>query len=85
MIVIEAEKYPNPGSTTKKKEKKNRVNLTLWELHNSSKIWPTGNNSYMLLDNGSLACIGDNEYGQCNNDGVTTGTDQLTPIIMPDM
>ncbi|MEK9695115.1 MAG: LamG-like jellyroll fold domain-containing protein, partial [Candidatus Poseidoniales archaeon] len=42
-------------------------------------------NSYMLLDNGSLACIGDNAYGQCNNDGVTTGTDQLTPIIMPDM
>ena len=44
-----------------------------------------GNNSFMLLDNGSLACIGDNEYGQCNNDGLTTNTDQLTPIIMPDM
>jgi hypothetical protein len=44
-----------------------------------------GSNSYMLLDNGSLACIGDNEYGQCNNDGVTDNTDQLTPIIIPDM
>jgi len=42
-------------------------------------------NSFMLLDNGSLACIGDNEYGQCNNDGSTVGTDQLTPIIIPDM
>jgi len=42
-------------------------------------------NSYMLLDNGSLACIGDNNYGQCNNDGATMGTDQLTPIIIPDM
>ena len=44
-----------------------------------------GSNSFMLLDNGSLACIGDNEYGQCNNDGSTIGTDQTTPIIIPDM
>ena len=44
-----------------------------------------GYNSFMLLDNGSLACIGDNNYGQCNNDGATMGTDQLTPIIIPDM
>ena len=29
MIVIEAEKYPKPGSTTKKKKKEKRVNLTL--------------------------------------------------------
>jgi len=42
-------------------------------------------NNFMLLDNGSLACIGDNEYGQCNNDGVTIGTDQLTSIIIPDL
>ncbi len=42
-------------------------------------------NSYMLLDNGSLACIGSNEHGQCNNDGSTRGTNQITPIIIPDM
>jgi len=49
------------------------------------EVRATGYNSFMLLDNGSLACIGDNEYGQCNNDGSTMGTDQLTPIIIPDM
>ncbi len=31
-------------------------------------------NSYMLLDNQGLACNGDNNYGQCNNDGATMGT-----------
>ena len=49
------------------------------------EVRATSYNSFMLLDNGSLACIGDNEYGQCNNDGSTMGTDQLTPIIIPDM
>jgi hypothetical protein len=49
------------------------------------EVRATGYNSFMLLDNGSLVCIGDNEYGQCNNDGSTMGTDQLTPIIIPDL
>ena len=49
------------------------------------EVRANGYNSFMLLDNGSLACIGDNNYGQCNNDGATMGTDQLTPIIIPDM
>jgi alpha-tubulin suppressor-like RCC1 family protein len=49
------------------------------------EVRATTYNSFMLLDNGSLACIGDNEYGQCNTDGATMGTDQLTSIIIPDL
>ena len=45
----------------------------------------TGSNTWMLLDNSSLVCVGDNRYSQCIDETVSGSAYQTTPIVMDDM
>ena len=48
------------------------------------EIDATGTNSFMLLDNGTLVCIGNNGESQCTNTTSTSGY-QTTPLILQGM
>ena len=48
------------------------------------EIDATGNNSYALMDNGTLVCTGSNSESQCSNTTSHSGN-QVTPLMMEGM